>query len=121
ELLQVVHAQVQLPWQQQDWRSLPQAEQETLWEKLLYAEHYRGFDLAKAPLMRLTLIRVEDEAYRFIWASHHALLDGWAMALVLKEVLTCYEALCHHQQPVLVPTRPYRDYIAWLQKQDSVR
>src|SRR5438876_6580645 len=71
--------------------------------------------------MRLILIRVETNRYNFIWSSYHALLDGWSTTLLLQEVWNCYEALCQHQQVRLKASRPYRDYIAWLQQQDSAQ
>ncbi len=46
------------------------------------------------------------------------LLDGWAIALVLKQVFAHYQALCQGTTLEPAPTRPYRDYIAWIDRQD---
>jgi amino acid adenylation domain-containing protein len=48
-------------------------------------------------------------------------LDGWSSPLVLGEVFTCYQAFSRRQDPQLPPVRPYRDFIAWLQRQDLGR
>ena len=116
--LQVVQREVELPLAQQDWRELPAAEQETRLEAFLEAERERGFELAEAPLMRLALVRLAEDAYQFVWSYHHLLLDGWSRSLLLKEVFTFYEAFSEGRdvQPEL--GRPYIDYIAWLQQQD---
>jgi len=116
--LQVVHRGVQLPWQLSDSRNLPLAEQEARLAAFLKADRRQGFDPSAAPLMRLALFQVADAVYQFVWSFHHMLLDGWSMPLVLSEVLACYSALIHNQQAQLGPIRPYRDYIAWLQRQD---
>jgi hypothetical protein len=118
EPLQVVRKRVKLPWAQQDCRGLSPAEQQERLEVFLHADRDQGFALSQAPLMRLTLIQVAKDTYHFIWSKHHLLLDRWSYDLVLKEVLAFYKAFHQGQNLHLEPTRPYRDYIAWLQQQD---
>ncbi|GAX38387.1 non-ribosomal peptide synthetase [Nodularia sp. NIES-3585] len=116
--LQIVHRQVALPWEQHDCQSLPPVEQQQQLEALLQKDHKQGFDLVKAPLLRLTLIQVAEDDYYFIWSNHHLLLDGWSLPLLFKEILTYYEALRQREQITPEVRRPYRDYIAWLQQQN---
>lgn len=115
--LQVVCRQVTLPCEVHDWREWDAAAQEERIQAWLQCDRERGFDLAAAPLMRLTLIRLAAERYHFIWSHHHLLLDGWSVALVLKDVFTCYEALKRGQWTYPEQHRPFRDYIAWLERQ----
>jgi amino acid adenylation domain-containing protein/non-ribosomal peptide synthase protein (TIGR01720 family) len=115
---QVVHRHVELPLEQHDWTSLPRSEQSDRLEELLRSERQQGVDLAKAPLMRLALIRVDQETTHLVWTYHHLLMDGWCLPIVLQEIFTLYEAFCHGQEVQLGPVRPYRDYIDWLQQQD---
>src|SRR5205085_7472775 len=116
--LQVVRAQVELPWDSADWRPLTPTEQEGRLAAYLTQGYQQGFDLSCAPLMRLALFQVAQDAYRFVWNHHHLLLDGWSLPLVLNEVLACYAAFVQNQEVQLERPRPYRDYIAWLQRQD---
>ncbi len=116
--LQVVYRQVQLPLEQYDWRLIPPSEQQQQIEAFLQADREQDFDFSQAPLMRLTLIRLEDNTYQFVWSKHHLILDGWSTALILKEVLDAYTALSQGQDFLSVSCRPYGDYIAWLQQQD---
>jgi amino acid adenylation domain-containing protein len=118
EPFQVVYRQVGFPWEQHDWRGLAEPEQAEQLETLLARDREQGFDLARAPLTRLILIQLADDVHQFIWSHHHLLLDGWSLGLVLKEVLTDYEALCRGQLPDQIGRRPYADYIAWLGQQD---
>lgn len=69
--------------------------------------------------MRFTLLRVGPGLQRFLWSYHHLLLDGRSLSLLLREVLEAYEALRHSRPPAPTASRPYRDYIGWLQRQDS--
>ncbi len=121
EPLQVVQQQVDLPFEQRDWRGVPLVEQAARLEQLRHQDQRRGFDLSEAPLMRLTLLQTADDAYHFVWTHHHLLIDGWSLPLLLQEVFACYEAFRQGRRPALPHLRPYRDYIAWLQDQNLER
>ena len=116
--LQKVHRHIKLPVEQQDWRDLSTEQQESRLEKFLQSDRQRGFNLAKAPLMRLSLFRLAEGDYQLIWTFHHSLLDGRSFPLVLKEVFAFYEAKRQGQNLWLEQPRPYRDYIKWLQQQN---
>lgn len=117
--LQVVLKQVNLPWTYLDWCSLSSLEQEQQLEVFLESDRNKGFALNKAPLIRCTLIKLAKGTYKFIESSHHILTDGWCLPIIYKEVFAFYEALKIGKDLYLPPTRPYSDYIAWLQQQDK--
>ena len=116
--LQVVHQQVNLSFVQYDWRGMAAGEQQKQLEAFLESDRKQSFDLSQALLMRLALIRVADDSYQFVWSKHHLILDGWSTALVFKDVVEHYQALCQGQDLSFAPSRAYGDYIAWLQQQD---
>lgn len=111
EPFQVVHKSVTLPWQYYEWQSL---EIEQQLADFLQADCKQGFDLSQPPLLRLTLIQIAKNTYHFVWSSHHLILDGWSTALVLQQVSLAYAGLSDRS----LATRPYADYINWLQQQD---
>ncbi|WP_157844977.1 condensation domain-containing protein, partial [Methylocucumis oryzae] len=74
-------------------------------------ERTQGFNLAAAPLMRLTLLERGQRDYQLIWTSHHVLLDGWSTSQLLGEVLSSYAGIS-----LPAPIGQYRDYIAWLNR-----
>src|SRR4029453_8170226 len=76
-----------------------------------------GFKFSRAPLMRLKLLRLGDDAWEFVWTHHHLILDGWSLPLLLRELFVYYEALSRGRDIQLEPPRAYQDYIAWLQRQ----
>ncbi|WP_233387217.1 condensation domain-containing protein, partial [Methylobacterium sp. C25] len=92
--LQVVFRQAELPFVEEDWRgAVPIAggQDETVYDEearlasSCEAERAEGFDLSQAPLQRVRLVRLPDDAegasrHRLIWTSHHLLLDGWSSA-----------------------------------------
>ena len=121
EPLQVVRTGVALPWAEEDWRDVPAGEQDARLSALLEQDRARGFDLAAAPLMRLTLLRLGDEVYQVVWSFHHLLTDGWSLPILFKDLLGLYEAARQGKAVHLPVPRPYRDYIAWLMRQDRRR
>ncbi|WP_331710117.1 condensation domain-containing protein, partial [Methylomonas koyamae] len=105
--LQVVYKQAALPLEILDWRGRAASEAELA--ALAAEDHARGFDPAQAPLLRLVLVRLTEQRYRWIWTSHHILLDGWSTSQLLGEVLQSYAGNDRN-----IGSR-YRAFIAWLQ------
>ncbi|NJP18559.1 MAG: amino acid adenylation domain-containing protein [Hydrococcus sp. CRU_1_1] len=116
--IQVVVRQVKIPWQEQDWRELSPKQQQEKLKALLKEDIHEDFDFSKAPLIRLTLIRLDEATYHFIWTYHLLLFDGWSLPLIYKEVFSYYQAFSQDQNLYLEKPRPYKDYIAWLQQQN---
>lgn len=116
--VQVVRKEVNLPWSNFDWRMFSKQEQEICLNSFLDSDRKQGFELDKAPLMRFALVRVADETYEFVWSFHHLLVDGWSWPIIFKELFALYESIQNGQQLYLAPSRPFRDYINWLQQQD---
>ncbi|MBE4753751.1 amino acid adenylation domain-containing protein, partial [Corallococcus sp. ZKHCc1 1396] len=117
--LQVVHSRVELPFEQLDWRTLSEAEQQHRFEQLLLQDQQRGFELRRAPLVRLTAIRLADASVRFLWSHHHLLVDGWSVGLLISEVFALYATLRSGRTPQPAPKAPFRDYIDWLSRRDA--
>ncbi len=79
----------------------------------------KGFDLARDPLMRIAIFRMEDRKYHLIWSFHHIVMDGWCLSLITKEVFDHYSALQEGREPEPLSAVPYSDYIEWLDRQDQ--
>ncbi|MCA8153894.1 non-ribosomal peptide synthetase [Burkholderia contaminans] len=115
--LQRVHRHARMPVEQLDWRTRG----DTLdadFDAWLAADRARGFDWREPPLMRLTLIRVTDDAWRVVWTRHHVLLDGWSTARLLADVLRDYRDPDAVSPFASRPALRYRDFIAWLGTRD---
>ncbi|WP_426111693.1 amino acid adenylation domain-containing protein [Pseudomonas sp. DSP3-2-2] len=110
--IQVVFKHVEIPFSMLDWRD--RTDQQTALKDLAVAERDKGFDLTQAPLLRLLLVRTADDCHELIYTSHHILMDGWSNSQLLGEVLQRYQGQAPGRQ-----VGRYRDYIAWLQRQDA--
>jgi amino acid adenylation domain-containing protein len=117
--LQVVHREVRLGLERHDWAALSDAEREERRSAYLETERRRGFELGRAPLMRVAVIRMAEDRHELFWTFHHILFEGWSASLLLDEVFAFYRALSRGREIELKPRRPYRDYILWLQGQDA--
>ncbi|WP_278265689.1 non-ribosomal peptide synthetase [Nocardia sp. AG03] len=83
---------------------------------LLAADQRTGFDPEQAPLLRFTVHSTGSGRHHLVLTGHHILLDGWSMPLLMKELLVLYAT---DGDPAALPAvRPYRDYLAWLTRQD---
>ncbi|MEU8587398.1 non-ribosomal peptide synthase/polyketide synthase [Streptomyces sp. NPDC048664] len=119
EPLQVVAHRATVPVTHHDWTGRPADWCEAALDRLLAEDRHTGIDLAAAPLMRLTLIRLSPERVRMVWTFHHVLLDGWSAAQVFDEVCERYAALTAGRAASVPARRPFGDYLGWLREQDT--
>ena len=116
--IQVVQSKVPVTLFQEDWSNLPEAEVERRLSEFLETDRVRSFDLAEPPLMRMTLIILGHQNYHLVWTWHHILIDGWSENLLDRALFELYSAHCAGRKPQLPRSRPFRDYIRWLQQQE---
>ena len=114
EPLQVVRSEVDTQWSTEDWRALTENQQ--LQKLSAFLEDDRGidFDLASAPLSRMTLIRLGETTWKWVWSCHHIQADGWSTQIVLQHFWSAYHGLEPKSQGPA-----FRDYIEWLGNQDQ--
>ncbi len=115
--VQIVQDSLDVPWRLIDLSQLEPAAAAAELERVKAADLADHFDMRTPPLLRFALIRSTAARYHLLVTSHHILIDGWSMPLLLKDLLTLY-ALGGNSRHV--PTvRSYRDYLAWLVAQDG--
>jgi natural product biosynthesis luciferase-like monooxygenase protein len=116
EPIQEVLREIETPFRLEDLRDRvrenAQAGEEAI-RAYLAEDRARGFDLATAPLWRVTLFRLGDERWRVVWTYSHVLLDN-AFAFVLDEVELAYEAALAGRGARFEERRPYREHCVWL-------
>jgi amino acid adenylation domain-containing protein/non-ribosomal peptide synthase protein (TIGR01720 family) len=81
-------------------------------DRVAEQDRARPFDVGVPPLLRGSLVRFAADRHRLVLTAHHILLDGWSMALLVRELLQA----CAGETPP--PVRPYRRYLEWLGGQD---
>ena len=88
--VQVILRRVTVPWRQVDLSGLEASERARQLEDLLAQDRRERFDLGTAPLVRFTLVRMSGSEHRLVLTTHHILLDGWSMPILVRELLTLY-------------------------------
>lgn len=74
----------------------------------------QSFDLEVAPLWRVHLIEVSSDDHILLVNMHHAICDGYSIALFLRELVQLYNAYGTPHLPELPKLDiQYRDYAAW--------
>ncbi|WP_165679727.1 condensation domain-containing protein, partial [Metapseudomonas otitidis] len=68
-----------------DLSHLDGAERDACAAQLREEEAQVPFDLEQGPLLRLTLVRLDDEQHQLWLTLHHIVADGWSLNLLLDE------------------------------------
>ncbi|MBB0242683.1 amino acid adenylation domain-containing protein [Streptomyces alkaliphilus] len=114
--VQFVPRDVEVPFRLVDLSGTADAAAEDETRQVLASDRRAGFVLHEPPLVRFTLFVYRDHRYRLVLTNHHILLDGWSVPLLLRELFDCYAAGA--DTAGLRPAPRYRDYLAWLARQD---
>ncbi|MFD4909223.1 amino acid adenylation domain-containing protein, partial [Kitasatospora purpeofusca] len=112
--LQLVHAHAEIPFAVHDVRELTGHQQADLTKAFVADEHTAGFDMANAPLLRVTVHVEADNAWRLTVGYQHAIADGWSLNSLLMELLDCYRTLRDGGEPAphAQPSVRFADFIA---------
>ncbi|MBD9443941.1 non-ribosomal peptide synthetase [Pseudomonas sp. PDM04] len=109
--VQVVSKHAPMPYSLHDLRTHPQPDQAL---QALADSERQNLHLSDASLLRLVIVRLDEQRHHLIYTNHHILMDGWSNSQLLGEVLQRYSG-----QFVATNGGRYRDYIGWLQRQDA--
>jgi len=114
QLMQVIHVTPDFSLQMSDLRGLPASEREEQANQLAREEAMRPFDLAQGPLMRASLLQLDNEEYLLLLTMHHIISDGWSMGVLVREVAVLYEAFAAGKSsPLAELPIQYADFADW--------
>ncbi|WP_421726898.1 amino acid adenylation domain-containing protein [Bacillus velezensis] len=116
--LQIVFRKKPIEITVEDIRSMKNKQRNVFIAGFVQKDKARGFDLTQDALMRVSILRTEDDQVRLIWSFHHILMDGWCLPLITKEVFETYYELLERRKPEREAVTPYSRYIEWLKDQD---
>ncbi|GAA3236813.1 hypothetical protein GCM10017691_35420 [Pseudonocardia petroleophila] len=83
-VVQVIARTAELPWAEVDL-----ADPDGL-DAVLDADRAVRLDLARPPLLRLTLVRPGDGTARLVVSFQHVVVDGWSVAVLVEDLLRRY-------------------------------
>ncbi|TSC19082.1 non-ribosomal peptide synthetase, partial [Corallococcus sp. Z5C101001] len=103
-----------------DLSALPAEQRQEAARRLADEEMRRPFHLDRGPLLRSTLVRLDEADHLLLVTMHHIVSDGWSMGVLVREVAAFYEAFTTGTTPALAPLPvQYADFATrqrqWLQ------
>lgn len=116
--VQVVQDDWPIAFERIDLSNLPGARREAEVERLVTEQLRQPFDLAAAPGIRATVVRLSDAEHIFVSMIHHIICDGWSLGILYRELGEIYRALTRgepHQLPA--PPLQYAEFAAWQRQQ----
>lgn len=83
-------------------------------QQLITEEARVPFDLARGPLIRVTLLKVAEDEHILLLSMHHIVSDAWSAMNLFKELATHYEAFMSGKPSPLsdLPIQ-YADFAIW--------
>ena len=101
----------------EDLTIVPPEEREAEVSKRVREEAETGFDLSKGPLLRVKLLKLEEERYWLLYTMHHIVSDGWLMGILTSELGALYRAYSRGGPEEAVPLAElpiqYADFAVW--------
>ncbi len=75
-----------------DLRHLPPMDRAAEADRLASEEFRRPFDLARGPLVRARVLRLDDREAAVLLTMHHIITDGWSFGVAAGELAAIYDA-----------------------------
>ncbi|HEV7627962.1 MAG TPA: condensation domain-containing protein, partial [Streptomyces sp.] len=122
--VQVLCAGAQLPWREENLRWLTEEQREREMLRLMRGERGRPFDPSSPPMVRMMLMTTGENSYRLVMTTHHILLDGWSLPVLVRELFALYRdgaggSSAGRTGENLPAVTPFREYLAWLEGVDA--
>jgi hypothetical protein len=97
---------------------MPEAAQLETLSRRLQHEAAQTFDLSQAPLLRVILLRFDEQNHGLLLAMHHIVSDAWSNPILVRDLAAAYAQALTGQTPEL-PVLPvqYADYAVWQRQQ----
>jgi len=100
-----------------DLRQYPVPARESEMKRIAREQIQIAFDLTCSPLIRATLLQLDDAEHILLLVMHHIASDGWSLGVIKQEFAALYQAF-HNKQNSPLSELPiqYADYAAWQQE-----
>jgi len=111
---QRIDAKGEIPLERLELSALPPSERLGAARAALRARAREPYDLARGPLLRAVLARLDVDEHLLLLGTHHILADGWSLGLLTGELDAAYRARLDGREPDLPPpSLQYADFALW--------
>ncbi len=102
-----------------DFSSLAEEVQERQVADVQAREIQKPFDLEHGPLMRIHLVKLQEQHHLFVFTVHHIIADGRSVGTMLAELSVLYTNACSGTQAHLPAATQYREFVEWLEQPEQ--
>ena len=90
--IQAISAEFDLKFEIAELRDMDGLEREAEALRLGQEEAQRPFDLGRGPLLRVKLLRLDEQEHVLLVTMHHIVSDGWSLGIMSQEIGRLYRA-----------------------------
>ncbi|SCL14534.1 amino acid adenylation domain-containing protein [Micromonospora nigra] len=114
EPVQVVRPTGEVDLTEVDLTGLPTDRRDAEATRLVWEQSGQPFDLARGPLLRVTVVRTDADRHHVAFCVHHIVSDAWSLGVIFGELVTAYAA-ASAGTPARLPDLPtqYADFAVW--------
>ena len=113
-LVQKIAPRMAVPFDVVEVSGLPQRQKQRAAHRAIQEELLHSFDLARGPLLRVRLVRLDKREHLLLIGMHQALVDGRSTAVLAGEMAALYEAFAAGKpSPLAPPALQFADFAAW--------
>ncbi|MCU0288758.1 MAG: amino acid adenylation domain-containing protein, partial [Acidobacteria bacterium] len=114
--VQFIDTKVDIPLEVCDISTTENENKELYRKNIILNEQKTPFDLARLPLFRVKLVKLEKDLWYLIFTMHHIISDGWSQEILRKDFIYYYEF--YNAGDEVLPGNlslpvQYKDFAAW--------
>jgi glutamate-1-semialdehyde aminotransferase/acyl carrier protein len=102
-----------------DFSNLPPADLDEAVQAWIAKDVHQTFNLSLGPLLRVHILKLEEQLHLLVLTAHHIIIDGWSIDIILKELGSIYSAECQGVSYQLEKCMQFKEYIDWLEQQNQ--
>lgn len=91
DVSQVIHSTLSNVFETSSVEFFPDDKREQAAKRKLEEMNQQPFDLEEGPLLRVNLVRIQEDAHLLGLVMHHIISDAWSISVLAQELSTLYE------------------------------
>jgi amino acid adenylation domain-containing protein len=112
--VQIIFPPTPLPIPLVDLSQLPPSRQEEEATRLAREDAHAPFDLSHGPVLRASILKLDEQDHVLLLNVHHIVFDGWSRHILLRELTLNYAAYSTNlPSPLPELAIQYTDYAVW--------
>ncbi len=111
---QVIKSSIEIDLPVADLTKFDGSKRESEFQSMVVEEAQRPFELPEGPLIRCTLLRIDESVQVLLLTMHHIISDGWSMGIFKRELSAFYNGFVTGLTPTFgeLPIQ-YVDFAYW--------